>query len=197
MFRQNVAKNIKEIDKDVQEDIRQFTPYDEGHVTHSGRNAIKMRKVPDSPLIFNAYFDKSSFKSGMSHINEQMQGIMLDGMRDAIELASQQTSQDINKKGRSFKSKIKPKTKASGDLYETIGDSLTYEESKNQGNQFASFKAGSRNQITGDLSGVDGSRTRPGDPNLIQITEEGTSPFFAHLVYNVFEHPAKRHLKNR
>ena len=79
-------------------------------------------------------------------------------------------------------------------MYEVIADSLRFESRTEQDNQFASYVAGSFDGHERLPTGVKGSRMHD-DISLIEITEQGTSPFFAHLVKSVFANPAKRNMK--
>ncbi len=186
-FRDNVKKELDKLD--VDDKIRNMPAFEAGKVKHSGRNALKMAKNENAFMTHKAYFDKSAFRSLHDHINKEIVDIMRTGMFDAMEMAVQDTSREIMNQRRNFKSKIKPRTKASGDIYERIAESLNYEAKTEQGNQFASFTLGSEGEF--GLDGVMGSR----GVNLIKITEDGTSPFFAHLVSSVFDNPAKRNFK--
>ncbi len=186
-FRDNVKKELDKID--VDDKIRSMSAFDSGQITHSGRNALKMAKNENAFLTHKAYFDRSAFRSLHDHINKEIVDIMRTGMFDAMEMAVQDTSQQIMSQRRNFKSSVRPRTRATGDIYETIAESLNYEAKLEQGNQFASFTLGSEGEF--GLDGVMGSR----GVNLIKITENGTSPFFAHLVSSVFENPAKRNFK--
>lgn len=180
-FRRNAAKEIDDLENEVRTEIENIEAYEQTTISHTGRNALNVRKL-QSPLQFNAYFDKSAFKGMTNHINQQVRDIMYEAMTEAIETALDTTMKEVSDMPRAFKSNIDPSDEASGDLYERVAKGLYYTHKLSQGNQFASFKA---------YGVAEGSR----GADLIAITEEGTGPFEAFLVSSVFRNPAKRNFK--
>jgi hypothetical protein len=191
-FRKNTAKALAQREGEFKQEVERIPPK-QYHVAHTGRNALKMRKQHDSPLSLNAYFDKSAYKSVIDDIRDEVETIGEDLMEEALFDAMSDTARQIRAM-TNFKSKVNPTKAASSDMYEVIGESLNFSKTKfSSNNQFVSYEAGSFD--IGDNSpqeGVRGSRM-DSDTTLITITEEGTSPFEAHLVKNVFRFPAKRH----
>lgn len=193
-FRENTAKALGKREAEFKRELDKFPPKTY-HVAHTGKNALRMRKEHDSPLGMNAYFDKSVYKSFMEDIKDEiaeigehlMEEALFDGMADTARQLRAMTN---------FKSKINPTKPASDDMYEVIGESLNFSKTRfSSANQFLSYEAGSFD--IGESSpqeGVKGSRMEDYDETLITITEEGTSPFDAHLVKNVFKFPAKRNM---
>ena len=190
-FRNNVQKRLDEARAEF---ISESKRIDTGEypLTHSKQNAIRMKKQQDTTLGMQAYFDKSAVKSASKDITNEIIELGKRIMDDQLSFATFDTKQSVGR--RNFKSKIKPSKSASGDMYEVIADSLTFEEKTEQGNQFASYVAGSFDGHERLPTGVKGSRMHD-TISLIEITEEGTSPFFAHLVKSVFANPAKRNMK--
>jgi hypothetical protein len=193
-FRENTAKALGKREAEFKRELDKFPPKTY-HVAHTEKNALRMRKEHDSPLGMNAYFDKSVYKSLMEDIKDEiaeigehlMEEALFDGMADTARQLRAMTN---------FKSKINPTKPASDDMYEVIGESLNFSKTRfSSANQFLSYEAGSFD--IGESSpqeGVKGSRMEDYDETLITITEEGTSPFDAHLVKNVFKFPAKRNM---
>jgi len=163
-------------------------------IQHNGRTAMKRRKQDESPLQMNAYFDKSVYKSLLQDIKEEVEQLGEDLIEEALFESLSKTSREIRGM-TNFKSKISPTKPASGDLYETIGESLNFTKTHfSSTNQFVSYEAGSFDEgENSPQEGVRGSRMDNTGETLITLTEEGTSPFEAHLVSNVFKFPAKRH----
>jgi len=192
-FRQNTASALEQREHEFKQDIERMRAK-EHRPTHTGRDALKMRKKHDSPLVMNAYFDKSAYKSLAEDVAAEVESIGKHLMEEALFDGMADTARELRAM-TNFKSKIKPTKSASGDMYETIGDSLRFTKTRlTDVNQFVSFEAGSFD--VGDSKpeeGVKGDRMAGYDTTLITITEEGTSPFAAHLVKNVFNFPAKRH----
>jgi len=191
-FRQNTASALEQREHEFKQDIERMRAK-EHRPTHSGRDALKMRKKHDSPLVMNAYFDKRAYKSLAEDVTNEVERIGEDLMEEALFDGMADTARELRAM-TNFKSKIKPNQPATGDMYEKIGDSLRFTKTRfTDANQFVSYEAGSFD--VGDSrpeEGVRGSRMAS-DVTLITITEEGTSPFAAHLVNSVFNFPAKRH----
>jgi len=180
-FRRNAAKEIDDLENEVRTEIENIEAYEQTTISHTGRNALNVRKS-QSPLQFNAYFDKSAYKGMNDHINQEVRALMQEAMTDAIEVALHHTTDEISDMPRAFKSNIDPSGEASGDLYERVAHGLYYNQKLSQGNQFASFEA---------YGVAEGSR----GADLIAITEQGTGPFEAFLVSSVLRNPAKRRFK--
>lgn len=190
-FRRNVERKVEEGSAEF---VSEANKIDTGKypLKHNDKTAIRMRKQQDGPLQMRAFFDKTTIRSAIGDINDELVEIGTRMITDSLAEAVTNTRHEITY--RNFKSKIKPKTKASGDMYEVISDSLRFRKTNRDGNQFASFVAGSFDGSEVTPTGVRGSRMDFGI-NLIDITEEGTSPFFAHLTKSVFRNPAKRNMK--
>jgi hypothetical protein len=197
IFRQNTIEQLQEGTVRLKEEIRNIRTRDE--ITHKDRGGFKIRKQSDSPVQFHTYFDKNEYSSKINEINEMVKAKALEMMIDAMEEAKWETAREINDMPRAFKSNMRPNTAAAGDLYDTIGNSLDYDEKINQDNQFASFTAGSREDGEGGwgkLTGVRGSRMNASNANLVELTEEGTDGFGIYKIGAYFagirENPAKR-----
>lgn len=190
-FRNNVQKRLDEARAEF---ISESKKIDTGEypLTHSKQNAIRIKKKQDTTLGMQAYFDKSAVKSASKDITNEVIELGKRIMDDQLSFATFDTIQSVGR--RNFKSKISPSKSASGDMYEVIADSLRFESRTEQDNQFASYVAGSFDGHERLPTGVKGSRMHD-DISLIEITEQGTSPFFAHLVKSVFANPAKRNMK--
>jgi hypothetical protein len=165
-----------------------------GDLIHNDRTALRLRKPQHgdaseatsggSPIEFRAYFDTTTYKTMIDQINEEIKEKMREFMDRALEQARDTTAADLKTTDRAFKSAMKPHKKAAGDLYETIANSLDYEETLPSSagyfnNQFAGFLAGSRADGTfaSELTGVMGSRMGPEDRNLIELTEDGWAEY--------------------
>lgn len=181
LFRKNAAQEVDDLENEVKTDIENLEPYRQKTISHTGRNALSVRKA-QGPLQFNAYFDKASYKSMSEHISQQIVAIMQEAMTEAIETSLDTTKEQVSDMERAFKSNINPSGVASGDLYDTVAEGLYYSQKLSQGNQFASFEA---------YGVAEGSR----GVDLLEITETGTGPFEAFLVSSVHRNPAKRHFK--
>jgi len=123
-----------------------------GEQLRKRKNAARFnKKQNDSPMKFDFFFDSAAYEI----INKQIREQIKEGMKGFIDSATRQATKDtkaqIKNMPRKFKGKLNPTKKAEGDFYDTIADSLGYEErGKNkQPNQFTSFTAGHLTQPIG------------------------------------------------
>jgi len=138
-----------------------------GEQLRKRKNAARFnKKQNNSPMKFDFFFDSAAYEI----INKQIREQIKEGMKGFIDSATRQATKDtkaqIKNMPRKFKGKLNPTKKAEGDFYDTIADSLGYEErGKNrQPNQFTSFTAGHLTQPIGSRGA-----------NLLEL--QGKGPF--------------------
>ncbi|MAR83315.1 MAG: hypothetical protein CMF55_00770 [Legionellales bacterium] len=211
IFRKNVVKQLDKGEQELKKSVESMTQYEGGKISHTGKNALRMRKKQDSPLHLNAYFDRLAYEAGNKHIADQIKEKMRHFMSDVMKQAKEKSNLKISDLSRAFKSRdnketgyiAKESTAVVWDLYDTIAESLDFEEtwpSRAGDNQFASYVAGSSEDGTsgGELTtgGVRGSRMNSSGPSLVELTEEGWGSFDITAPYAYFgrirKDPAKR-----
>jgi len=207
LFRRNAKTELDKGNAELDKAIKKIKEFPDVPIVHNDRTALKIRKPQpkDTPILFNAYFDKTAYKSMINKINEVIKEKMRQFMSEALDEARIKTAQTVETMDRAFKSSMRSGVPAAGDLYEKIADSLDFEETLPSSagyfnNQFAGFIAGSREDGTffSDLTGVRGSRMGAEDKNLIELTEDGYDGFPITKIGAYFagirRNPAKRML---
>jgi hypothetical protein len=195
-FRRNSVIALREGDAALTDAIRKIPQYRQ---EESGKSALRVR-VPHEdrdkpfimagnkkvPIVLNTYIDKNAWKAGSKHISDKLEKEMRNFMFAAMSRARNAARGTIHTMPRAFKSQMKPRKAAAGDLYEKIAESLDFEETetKDKGsvgrNQFISFIGASRaDGTTGTLyeMGVRGRRMSASDKSLIELTEAGFPSF--------------------
>jgi len=194
-FRANVVNQLNEQQAVLNKEVKDMKAYLGKHSIRTPTNKLKVSRT-NGPLKFEAYLDKSGYKSAFRFINKQIKIKMQMAMEEALVIASVNTTDEIISMRRAFKGEYSPSERASGDLYDVVGNSLWYGRKQSKGaNQFISFNAGSYDvgqPHEQEPTGVIGSR----GANLTELTAEGTGSF------RINSHPlggTKRlvnHLKN-
>jgi len=194
-FRANVVNQLNEQQAVLNKEVKDMKAYLGKHSIRTPTNKLKVSRT-NGPLKFEAYLDKSGYKSAFRFINKQIKIKMQMAMEEALVIASVNTTDEIISMRRAFKGEYSPSERASGDLYDVVGNSLWYGRKQSKGaNQFISFNAGSYDvgqPHEQEPTGVIGSR----GANLTELTAEGTGSF------KINSHPlggTKRlvnHLKN-
>ena len=194
-FRANVVNQLNEQQAVLNKEVKDMKAYLGKHSIRTPTNKLKVSRT-NGPLKFEAYLDKSGYKSAFRFINKQIKIKMQMAMEEALVIASVNTTDEIISMRRAFKGEYSPSERTSGDLYDVVGNSLWYGRKQSKGaNQFISFNAGSYDvgqPHEQEPTGVIGSR----GANLTELTAEGTGSF------RINSHPlggTKRlvnHLKN-
>ena len=194
-FRANVVNQLNEQQAVLNKEVKDMKAYLGKHSIRTPTNKLKVSRT-NGPLKFEAYLDKSGYKSAFRFINKQIKIKMEMAMEEALVIASVNTTDEIISMRRAFKGEYSPSERTSGDLYDVVGNSLWYGRKQSKGaNQFISFNAGSYDvgqPHEQEPTGVIGSR----GANLTELTAEGTGSF------KINSHPlggTKRlvnHLKN-
>jgi len=194
-FRANVVNQLNEQQAVLNKEVKDMKAYLGKHSIRTPTNKLKVSRT-NGPLKFEAYLDKSGYKSAFRFINKQIKIKMQMAMEEALVIASVNTTDEIISMRRAFKGEYSPSERASGDLYDVVGNSLWYGRKQSKAaNQFISFNAGSYDvgqPHEQEPTGVIGSR----GANLTELTAEGTGSF------RINSHPlggTKRlvnHLKN-
>jgi len=157
---------------------------------YEGDNGTSLRKETNNLLRLNknqpmlgmaAYFKTTDLKSGVDAISkiirEKMQSAMIRGADKGVA----DTANHIRNMTREFKSSYIPNKAVSGDLYHTIADSLEAHDMQEgrQANQFISIRVGSYDDgdDKNNPTGARGSRMRPSDTSLIELTIGNVRPF--------------------
>lgn len=128
-----------------------------------------------------AYFNTSEVKTGIEAINkivrEKMELAMLRGSHEGVD----KTANIIRHMTRNFKSRYIPNKAVPGDLYHTIADSLKAADRKTSRHrdQIVDIRAGSYDigDSPDNPTGIRGSRMKPSDPSLTELTSRDVSPF--------------------
>ena len=194
-FRENVVNELNEQQAVLNREVKDMKAYLGKHSIRTPTNKLKVSRT-NGPLKFEAYLDKSGYKSAFRFINKQIKIKMQMAMEEALVIASVNTTDEIISMRRAFKGEYSPSERTSGDLYDVVGNSLWYGRKQSKAaNQFISFNAGSYDvgqPHEQEPTGVIGSR----GANLTELTAEGTGSF------RINSHPlggTKRlvnHLKN-
>ena len=194
-FRANVVNQLNEQQAVLNKEVKDMKAYLGKHSIRTPTNKLKVSRT-NGPLKFEAYLDKSGYKSAFRFINKEIKIKMEMAMEEALVIASVNTTDEIISMRRAFKGEYSPSERTSGDLYDVVGNSLWYGRKQSKGaNQFISFNAGSYDvgqPHEQEPTGVIGSR----GANLTELTAEGTGSF------KINSHPlggTKRlvnHLKN-
>jgi len=180
IFKQKALQRFDEGQQELDKIAQRMRVKDgpKGESLRKRKNAINAGKKQDGMMRFDAYFDSTAYEIVNKEIREQIKLHMKDYMESSLDRATRDTANHIKNMNRQFKGKINPSKKASGDLYETIADSLKWQRkvSTRQANQFTGYMAGSFEDNS--LTGVKGSR----GANLIDLLGKGsftmtTSPF--------------------
>ena len=195
-FRANVVEELNEQQAVLNKEVKDMKQYVGKSNIQTPTNSLRVKKNHASPINFEAYLDKSGYKKLTDNINKEIRRKMEEAMNEALVTASIKTTDEIVTMRRAFKGKYNPTLAVSGDLYETVGNSLWYGKKQAKGaNQFISFYAGSYDEgqsFEQEPTGIVGSR----GANLTELTSEGTGMF------KIDSHPldgTKRlvnHLKN-
>jgi len=210
IFRANVQRELDDAQRHFDRELQAMSNENryglfgsEPGVPRNQQNAFRIRKSDKDTLQFQAYFDKAGYRQINEDINRRVMEIGKETLEYSLEEAKERTQRNVSDMRRNFKSHLHPNKAADGDLYETIAESLDYEETwgSSYGTQgrFTSYIVGSReNMYMGELDtgGVMGSRMRSGDRSLVELTEEGTGPYeitkIGAYYKNIRENPAMR-----
>jgi hypothetical protein len=152
----------------------------QGAALRKPRNNI-MRMSEKSMVGMSAYFSTSELETGIETINkivrEKMELAMLRGSHQGVT----QTANVIRHMTRDFKSRYIPTKAVPGDLYHTIADSLKAADRKTSrhGDEFVDIRAGSYDigDSPDNPTGIRGSRMKPSDPSLTELTSRDVTPF--------------------
>ena len=187
-LRTSVDTHVKRIDEG------KFKTYDSFVYTlnHNRQNLISRDTGGEGGLLgFAAYFDKGSFALAAEDIKKQMYSKADKELKKAIIAGRNQARNEIKNRQRKFKSKLKSNTKAPGDIYDTLANSLNFalldEDNRGQ-NRFLRYVAGSYdksdgsqvNQFSGitgafqnEPTGVYGSRQKKSGKSLTEMYRRG------------------------
>tara|TARA_R100001082_G_C4366166_1_gene162056 strand:- start:9441 stop:10139 length:699 start_codon:yes stop_codon:yes gene_type:complete len=191
IFRANVQSQLNDAQRYFERELQamsnenKYGLFGAGDFPRNQQNAFRVRQSDKDTLQFQAFFDKAGYRQINENINREVMEIGKRTLDYALEEARDETQRDVKNMRRNFKSRLHPNKEADGDLYETIADSLDYEETWGEkygssAGRFVSYIAGSReNMYMGELDtgGVKGRRMRSGDESLVELTESGTGPF--------------------
>jgi hypothetical protein len=211
IFRANVQRELNDAQRYFERELQAMSNENRyglfgsepGKVPRNQTNAFRIRQSDKDTLQFQAFFDKAGYRQINENINREVMEIGKQTLDYALAEAKELSQRDVKNMRRNFKSHLHPNKAADGDLYDTIAESLDYEETwgSSYGTQgrFTSYIAGSReNMYMGELDtgGVMGSRMRSGDASLVELTEEGTGPYEISKIgayyKNIRENPAMR-----
>ena len=175
-FRKNAKEMLDEASFELDRHVQTLRVIDgpQGSQLRKRRNAVRTRKDRDSNIDFTFFFDKAAYETVSREIRDNIASHFDTIIGDVVlEGARKKASDNISNMRRQFKGQLSPNTRASGDFYETIAESLEFTKvdiGTKQPNQFTHYSAGSFDDM-GRLTGVRGSR----GANLIELI--GMGPF--------------------
>jgi len=155
-LRSSVEREMSKVDKSA------FAVYDVAqYQTEHGPHTFIGKKASEEGLMgFAAYFDKAAYTQLIDDINKQMYEKGREQLREILKTATSKAQQEIKRRKRNFKSEHNSDEEETGDIYDSLADSLGFgelEEGSKKSQRLQRYVAGSW-----DIRGVGGAATKPG-----------------------------------
>ena len=183
-LRSSVEREMSKVDKSA------FAVYDvASYQTEHGPHTFIGRKASKEGLMgFAAYFDKAAYTNLIDDINKQMYEKGREQLREILKTATLKAQQEIKGRKRNFKSGDNANKSETGDIYNSLADSLGFgelEEGSKKSQRLQRYVAGSW-----DIRGVGSAATQPGGFQGQPVGNQPTGFFGSRMK----EHPSDKSL---